>query len=161
MKRMMTIVFLLLIVLTGFVLIGKAESSHQEDWKEYIEQICQERHLCPELVEAVIEQESNWNPAAVNGDCIGLMQVDQVQHWTRMQQLGVVDLTDPYDNILVGVDFLEELFYQYEDAAAVLMYYNAGFSDKYGISAYRRGEISDYAKEVLQRAEELERMHGK
>ena len=78
-----------------------------------------------------------------------------------MQQLGVVDLTDPYDNILVGVDFLEELFYQYEDAAAVLMYYNAGFSDKYGISAYRRGEISDYAKEVLQRAEELERMHGK
>lgn len=41
------------------------------------------------------------------------------------------------------------------------MYYNAGFSDKYGILAYRRGEISDYAKEVLQRTEELERMHGK
>lgn len=107
---MVMIVFLLLVALTGFALIGKAESSHQEDCKEYIEQICQERHLCPELVEAVIERESNWNPAAVNGDCVGLMQVDQLQHWTRMQQLGVVDLTDPYDNILVGVDFLEELF---------------------------------------------------
>lgn len=161
MKRMTTMVFLVLVALMGFVLIGKAESSHQEDWKEYIEQICLERQICPELVEAIIEQESSWNPEAVNGDCIGLMQIDQVQHWIRMQQLGVIDLSDPYNNILVGVDFLEELFYQYEDVTAVLMYYNAGCSDKYGLLAYRRGETSDYALEVLRRAAELERIHGK
>lgn len=154
-------VCLILVCLACGLLICRAEGSRQEDWAEYIEQICQERHLCPELVEAVIEQESGWDPEAVSGDCIGLMQISQISQWPRMQKLGVVDLMDPYENILTGVDLLEELFEEHGEAAAVLMYYNAGYSDRYGLGAYSRGEISSYALRVLERAAELERLHGK
>lgn len=74
---------------------------------------------------------------------------------------GWTDLRDPYENILVGVDFLEELFWKYEDPAAVLMYYNAGHSERYGIGAWQNGDLSQYADQILERAAELERIHGK
>lgn len=159
--KMAVMVFLILFLLAGSVLISRAEDREVENWKEYMEELCRERNICPELVEAVIEQESNWNPEAVNGDCIGLMQISQVSQWSRMQKLGVADLKDPYENILVGVDLLEELYQRYEDNAAVLMYYNAGYSDRYGLGAYQGDGISDYAQEVLARAVELEKIHGK
>lgn len=141
-------------------LIVRADSG-KDDWIEYIEQICEKKDLCPELVEAIIERESNWDPWAVNGDCVGLMQIDQLVHWRRAQQLGAENLIDPYDNIRVGISILEDLFEKYEDPAAVLMFYHAGYSDRMGIGAYQNGVISSYASEVLDRADELEREHGK
>ncbi len=161
MKKMTITVLLAVLFMAGGLLICRAEGSRREDWMEYMETVCEKRQICPELVKAVIEQESGWDPEAVNGDCIGLMQISQISQWPRMQKLGVVDLMDPYENILTGVDLLEELFEQYEDPAAVLMYYNAGYSDRFGLNAYQQGRVSDYAKRVLQRAEELERLHGK
>lgn len=161
MKKMIVAVIIAVAVASSIVLICTAGSSNQDDWREYIEKVCTDRQICPELVEAIIERESNWDSHAVNGTCVGLMQIDQLTHWKRMQNLGVADLSDPYDNILVGVCILEDLFWKYQDPAAVLMYYNAGYSDKLGLGAYRRGEISDYALQVLERAAELERLHGK
>ena len=89
------------------------------------------------------------------------MQVDQIIHWRRAQELNCLDLMDPYDNIRVGVSILEDLAERYEDPAAALMFYNAGYSDKLGIRAYENGVISSYASEILERAAELERLHGK
>lgn len=159
--KMAAVVVLILLLLAGSRLIGRAEDRDQEDWKAYIETLCEERSICPELVEAIIERESSWDPEAVNGDCIGLMQISQISQWPRMQKLGVVDLKDPYENILMGVDLLEELFQKYEDPAAVLMYYNAGYSDKSGLGAYLWDEMSDYALQVLEQAAQLERACGK
>lgn len=156
-----TIILILLLWGVGLALIVQAEHSRQEDWVEYIELICADANICPELVEAIIERESNWDPNAVNGECVGLMQVDQIIHWRRAQELGCVDLKDPYDNIRVGVSILDELAKRYEDPAAALMFYNAGYSDKLGITAYNNGVISKYASEILERSAELEREHGK
>lgn len=135
-----TIVLILLMWCFGLALIVQAEHSRQDDWTEYIELICLDSKICPELVEAIIEKESSWDPTAVNGDCVGLMQVDQIIHWRRAQELNCLDLMDP---------------------AAALMFYNAGYSDKLGIRAYENGVISCYASEILARAAELERLHGK
>lgn len=161
MRKMLIAVILVILILCGCTAVALASSSHQNDWEEYIEQICEERHICPELVEAIIEQESSWDPSAVNGTCVGLMQIDQVYHRTRMRDLGVSDLSDPYENILVGVDILSDLFARYQDPAAVLMFYNAGYSDRCGLGAYNAGHCSVYAAQVLERAAELERLHGK
>lgn len=150
-----------LALILAAVLTAQAGCNRQEEYEEYIERVCQSRNICPEFVEAMIERESSWNPKAENGPCIGLMQVDRRTHYPRMEKLGVSDLSDPYDNILVGVDFLEELFCKYEDPAAVLMYYNAGYSQSSGLDAWRAGKISPYAEEILRRSEELERLHGK
>ena len=93
MARVVISVFILLIVLAFTV---RAEQKDQkEEWIEYIGSICEEKQISPELVEAVIERESNWNPDAQNGECIGLMQVDQVIHWKRAQDMGVQSLMDP------------------------------------------------------------------
>ena len=45
---------------------------------------------------------------------------------------------------------------KYEDAATVLMVYHG---EKDAVSKSRRGEISDYAKGILERSQELERLH--
>lgn len=165
MKRMTyavaAMMVLLIALIYGSLFLTAAGEDDREGWTDYIERVCEDRKICPELVEALIERESSWDPDAQNGTCIGLMQIDQVYHWERMQRLGVTDLRDPYENILIGVDFLGELFQEYEDPAAVLMYYNAGHSDRYGLGAWQDGDLSRYADQILERAAELERIHGK
>jgi hypothetical protein len=158
MKRMITAVIIVILLFAGFALIANAGSDHQGDWKEYIERLCEDKDILPELVEAMIEKESSWNPAAVNGNCVGLMQVNKEIH---KELIGDLDMTDPYDNIYVGVTILEELLHKYGEAAPALMFYNAGYSDNYGVGVYEDGKLSNYADEILKRAEELERLHGK
>ena len=89
------------------------------------------------------------------------MQIDPRFHQERMDRLGVTKLTDPKENILVGVDYLAELFREYKDIYGVLMFYNAGYSDENGLRAWEEGRYSDYALRVAERSEELERRNGK
>ena len=131
-----------------------AKLDELESWYSYLEYVCEQKDICPELVQAIIETESNWDPDARNGDCVGLMQISKYWHQDRMERLGVEDLTDPYDNILVGVDYLAELFRRYEDPAMVLMLYNG---DSRAWKFWETGEMSKYAARILDRAAELER----
>lgn len=113
--------------------------------------------ICPELIEALAYQESRFIPDVVSADgsCIGLCQVNPSCHKARMEKLGVTDLTDIDGNIAVATDYLEELFEQYEgDVDIILMIFN-------GDSSYKRGHISKYATEILERSEDYERIHGK
>lgn len=130
-----------------------AKLDELESWYSYLEYVCEQKDICPELVQAIIETESNWDQEARNGDCVGLMQISEKWHQDRMERLGVTDLTDPYDNILVGVDYLAELFRRYEDPAMVLMLYNG---DSRAWKFWETGEMSKYAAKILERAEELE-----
>ena len=130
-----------------------AQKDDLEGWYDYIDFVCEQKDICPELVQAIIESESNWNPEARNGDCVGLMQISEYWHRDRMERLGVTDLTDPYDNILVGVDYLQELTRRYVDQAMVLMIYNGDFR---AWKFWETGEMSEYARKILERAEELE-----
>lgn len=136
-----------------------ADAKERESWEEYIEEVCERRSICPELIEAIIERESSWIPDAQNGDCIGLMQVSERWHRDRMERLGARDLKDPYDNILVGVDYLAELFEKYKDVGMVLMVYNG---DSAAEHYWKTGQgLSRYATGILERSAELEREHGK
>lgn len=156
-------------LIAGMVLVGlivasvlvdrKVEAAERQDeLEEYIEYVCESRHICPELVEAMIERESRWNPKAINGDCMGLMQISERWHRERIERLGVTDLLEPYDNILVGVDYMAELFEKYEDPGTVLMVYHG---EKNAIEKASSGGISGYADWILTRSAELEREHGK
>lgn len=135
-----------------------ADAKERESWEEYIEEVCERRSICPELIEAIIEIESSWIPDAQNGDCIGLMQVSERWHRDRMERFGARNLKDPYDNILVGVDYLAELFEKYEDVGMVLMIYNG---DSRAKDLQATGNLSEYAEWILTRSAELEREHGK
>ncbi len=130
-----------------------AKVDELESWQAYIEVVCEQKNICPELVQALIETESNWDPDARNGDCVGLMQISEYWHQDRMERLGVTDLTDPYDNILVGGDYLQELTCRYVDQTMVLMIYNG---DSRAWRFWETGEMSEYAAKILERAAELE-----
>lgn len=118
----------------------------------------EEYGICPEILMAIIETESRGQADAENGGCFGLMQISERWHKDRMEQLGVTDLFDERGNILVGTDYLAELFEEYHDVATVLMIYHGenGTAQKSEI-----GEISGYAQGILDRSAELERIHGK
>lgn len=152
------------LILAGLIILSAAidrkveAAERREELEFYIERVCEPVNICPELVQAIIERESRWNPNAVNGDCMGLMQISERWHRERMERLGVTDLFDPYDNILVGVDYMAELFERYEDPGMVLMIYNG---DSQAKNLQATGNLSEYADWILTRSAELERQHGK
>lgn len=123
----------------------------------YCEQIGAEYNICPELLEAIIERESSGKSTVSNGSCYGLMQINIPYHTDRANRLGV-NIRSEYGNIMVGADFLAELFEENEDASWVLMKYN-GYSK--ADTLYEQGRMSSYAQRILERSEELERAHGK
>lgn len=115
--------------------------------------------ICPEFLQAIAWQESSWQPDASAGGCEGLMQVAASWHSDRMVRLGVTDLYEPEGNMLVAADYLAELFERWEDPAMVLMVYNG---DSRAQHYWETGEeISEYALQILEMSEQLEREHGK
>ena len=127
---------------------------------EMIEEVAEIYNICPELIEAIIEVESGFDANAVSPcGAVGLMQIDPRWHRSRMEALGVNELKDPYSNILVGTDILADLFDEYgDDVYLVLMCYNEG---RYGTAVQRAeaGEFSNYARKIVERSAELERLH--
>lgn len=115
--------------------------------------------ICPETIQAVCWVESRFQADAVNGGCVGIMQVSEEWHKGRMERLGVTDLKDIRGNMAVGVDYLAELFAEYEDAGAALMKYNG--DSRLGALVAGEGDLSEYAREVLTLSAELERRNGK
>lgn len=118
----------------------------------------QQYGVCPELIEAIMYYESRYKADAQNGTCKGLMQINEPCHRERMKKLGVTDIFDEEGNILVATDYLAELFEEYEDAGIVLAVYHG---EKNAIKNASNGILSNYSKKILEKSEELERIHGK
>ena len=82
----------------------------------------------PNIVKAIIVEESGGNPNAVgdNGESIGLMQIQPKHHKKRMEELGIVSLFDPQENVIVGCNILAELYDKYGNYEDALSVYNSG-----------------------------------
>lgn len=138
--------------------ISEEETWIPREYQDYCEEIGEKYSIAPELLIAMIEKESSGQPQVYNGDCRGLMQINEPYHKSRMERLGVADIYEPYGNILLGADYLLELFVEYQDPGIVLMVYN-GSSD--AVERGERGDYTEYAQSILRRAAILERLHGK
>lgn len=161
-KIKLAIAFLCCVTLLTFMCVGaKAETRDtwiSDDAYSYCYEIGNQYNICPELLMAVIEKESSGQSDARNGNCVGLMQVSARWHQNRMMRLGATDLYCERDNILVAADYLSELFQKYKEPSLVLDIYNGNSKAMWN---YENGVISDYAGYILDRASELERLHGK
>lgn len=129
------------------------------EYQEYCKEIAEKYDISPYLLMAMIERESAGKYQVTNdsGDT-GLMQINKKWHYDRMERLGVVDLYDPYSNILVGADFLKELFDKNDgDIYLAAMKYN--MRHKRAEELYAKGIISEYALKVVARADELTELY--
>lgn len=114
--------------------------------------------ICPELLEAICYRESRYTPDISNGTCKGIMQINEPYHTERMERLGVTDIFDLEGNIHVGADYLAELFKTYEDVGVVLSVYHG---ESNAVEKAKSGNLSSYVRKILEKAEYLERLHGK
>ncbi len=162
-KKLLKVILSIIMVLT---LMATLPISHMiaaepkdtwisNEFLPYIYTISNRYHICSEMVMAIIEHESSGQADATNGGCKGLMQINEKYHTERMKRLGVTDIYDPYGNILVGCDYLAELFAEYEDMSVVLMKYNG----TYDALTRTYENRTEYAKNIMTRTMELERLH--
>ena len=100
----------------------------QLETNNHIDKIAKRYGLNPDIVKALIEEESGWCESAEgdNGNSIGLMQIQERWHKERMKRLGVTSLYDPEQNITVGCDILSELLNKYGNYEDALSVYNSG-----------------------------------
>jgi soluble lytic murein transglycosylase-like protein len=106
--------------------------------------------LNPDLLRAVIRQESGFRPCAVSSKgALGLMQLMPA----TAEQFGIKEPFDPRRNVEGGARLLKELLTRYGgDLARALGAYNAGpaaVDASEGVPAIR--ETVDYVKQILSR----------
>jgi len=127
--------------------------TYQQRYEAYVRDIAPKYEIRVELVEAVIETESHWDDELESkAGAAGLMQIIPKWHEDRMERLMIEDIKEPYSNILCGCDYLAELIDKYGSEAEALMVYNMGNK---GAELYESGVVSQYANNILKRANEL------
>lgn len=114
--------------------------------------------ISPELLEAICYNESRYTPDALNDTCKGIMQINEPYHTDRIKRLGVTDIYDLESNVLLGADYLAELFEAYEDVQIVLGLYHG---ESKAVRNAKDGKPSKYVRTILSKVEELERLHDK
>ena len=123
-----------------------------EDLQDYILEVCHGYGVNHLIVLGMIEKESAFGPNVIgdNGEAFGLMQVQPKWHQERMDRLGVTDISDPYQNVLVGVDYFAEMLSYDRGIAWALMAYNGGAT--YANELTDEGVISSYVTDVFDNA---------
>ena len=126
-----------------------------EDLQLHITNLCEEYHIEPTLIYAMIARESGYNANAMgdNGKSYGLMQIQLRYVRARMDKLGCTDLLDPYQNVAVGIDLISEYIAKGYGLEWALMAYNGG--EAYAYRLRSEGYVSNYAKTVIANSEEM------
>lgn len=124
-----------------------AMSLDRDGAEKIVREAAERHHVDPALVRAVIETESNWNPAArSHKGALGLMQLIP----TTATRFGVNDAFNPQQNVDAGVHYLKTLLERYNgNLDLALAAYNAGegaVDRAHGIPSYR--ETRNYVQKV-------------
>jgi soluble lytic murein transglycosylase-like protein len=112
-----------------------------------IEEHARLNNVRTDLVKAVVQVESGYNPRARSPK--GAMGLMQLMPQTALQ-LGVLDAFNPVENIRAGVRYLRQLLDRYGSERLALAAYNAGPGavDKYGVTVPPYRETQNYVSKI-------------
>ncbi len=126
----------------------KTDYSNKTKIKELISKVAQKHGVDEKLVNALVNQESGFNPNAKSK--VGAMGLMQLMPATA-KGLGVTNPMDPEQNVEGGVKYLKSMLNKYNgNVILALAAYNAGPGavDKYdGVPPYK--ETQNYVRSIL------------
>ncbi|MGV3617568.1 MAG: lytic transglycosylase domain-containing protein [Fimbriimonas sp.] len=119
--------------------LGITPTHSEGELRSMATEAAQRHGLDPQLFEALVEQESAFNPTARSK--VGALGLTQLMPRTA-ESLGVTDPTDPYQNLNGGARYLADMMKQFDgDPRLALAAYNAGPG-----AVTRHGGIPPYAE---------------
>jgi soluble lytic murein transglycosylase-like protein len=125
-----------------------AATEEPDRFEPLVQEHAARQNLRPDLVRAVIQVESGFNPWARSPKgAMGLMQLMPA----TARELGVRNAYDPAENIRGGTEYLRQLLDKYQDNEELaLAAYNAGPGavDRYGLRVPPYRETKDYVRKV-------------
>ena len=137
---------------------GTAEGSTDRRFDALIARAAAEHGIDPDLIRAVIQAESDYNPLCVSSaGAKGLMQLMP----GTARYLGVTDVFEPAQNIEAGTRYLKQQLDRFGDTVLALAAYNAGPGavEQYGgvppyreTQAYVRRVVRDYRARAARQA---------
>jgi soluble lytic murein transglycosylase-like protein len=133
---------------SGFRTTKPAVSRRADAYDDLIVDHASRHDVSPDLVRAVIQAESGFNPRArsVKG-ALGLMQLMPA----TAAEYGVLDAFNPMENIRAGVAYLKSLLVRYnQDESLALAAYNAGPTavERFGRSVPPYRETRNYVAKI-------------
>lgn len=134
-------------VLARFNPANVDKSGVSKEVEDIIQRQAADQNMDPNLIKAVVQAESGFNPQAVSP--VGAQGLMQLMPGTA-QGLGVENSFNPVENVKGGTQYLKNLINKYQSVPLGLAAYNAGPGavDKYGgIPPYK--ETQSYVKRVL------------
>jgi soluble lytic murein transglycosylase-like protein len=127
-------------------------AARSRTYDDLISEHSQRNGIRPDLVRAVMQVESAFNPLARSAKgALGLMQLMP----STLRVYGVQNPFDPADNVRAGVAYLRELLDRYQnDEVLALAAYNAGPKavDKHGQNVPPYRETRHYVSQISQMA---------
>lgn len=108
------------------------------------QQAGQQHNVDPDLLRAMAQQESQFNPKAVSPKgAVGVLQLMP----DTAKDMGVVDRTDPAQNIFGAAKYMSQLIGKYGDVDKAVQAYNFGPSN---FDKYQAGKIKELPNETAQ-----------
>ena len=119
-----------------------------QDLQLHIISEAEAHNIDPAIIMAMAFRETTYRTDVIgdSGNSYGLLQIQPYWHRERMKKLGCDNLLDPYQNVIVGIDYLAENLNRYGSIEAALTAYNQG---------HYNGTVTSYAKDVLAKAETI------
>jgi soluble lytic murein transglycosylase-like protein len=107
----------------SIITTSAATPPHLAGWVSFINAMAERHGIPPQLLHAIIRQESNYNPRALsNKGAAGLMQLMP----GTAKDLGVRNVFDPVQNVDGGLRYLRSMWSEFGDLRLALAAYNAG-----------------------------------
>ncbi len=129
--------------------VSRNLSKKRGEYEDLIRDTASRYRLHPELLHAVVQTESAYNPEAVSSaGAAGLMQLMP----DTARRYGVRDVWDPKQNVVGGASYLRDLLDMFDnDLRLALAAYNAGENAvlRYGNQIPPYAETQDYVRKVI------------